>query len=187
MDFTEQIASFETQILEKKGKRSDFVQQKAGITEDIRFLQQRYSTTVETISGYDTAINKLEVARDSLKALLTIEPIQARRETTTASASEITHIYEHIDTDYVDGDSGKSYAIETLLADGKTFVYKCECPKFRFERGELANGKTCKHIKRFFVSVGGRGIRAFNKTTAVSKGLASSTASVNDHANYRYL
>lgn len=190
MDLTEQISSFETQILEKKGKRAGIVSEKARITGVIRVLQSQFTGCLDTIKAYDRSIDRLETARDALKALMTLEPIQARRGTMTASYGELTdtgeHVYQHIDTDRIQSDdTGNNYDIETLLVDRKTFVFKCECQRFRFTKGELANGKTCKHIKKLVAEIGFYSLNSFNKREAVSKGYTTSRTATSTHDNYR--
>lgn len=53
------------------------------------------------------------------------------------------------------GSSSKRYDVQFVLCIdparpySKYFVFECECPSFRFTKGELSNGKTCKHIERY--------------------------------------
>jgi len=149
MDFKSEIANLNNQIEEKQSKRK-------GVEADLYQAKQRLANEEATVRrlnvvclGYSEAINKLATARDALAALdVAHPPVVARRPREVTPEIAETHTYEVVDTDDFRGRSGW-YEIETVYVDKRFFVYRCDCPKFRFTGGEVANGKTCKHIDSF--------------------------------------
>lgn len=177
MELTEQIASFETQIQEKRGKirskQTDLAYQKqtlAIVEGNIRGINQ-------DILALRTAREKLERARDALKELLV--PIPHTYATVPLAATTVVppmeHTYEAVRVDDIRG-TNEWYKVETVLVDGSYFVFRCDCPRFRFTKGELASGKTCKHIERYAQSFTRTYFEASARVAARKSGAISRTA-----------
>ncbi len=141
MDFSQQIASLDQMIREKDAKRIGVRGDAQNITRQIESLERRRGELLTELSGYSEAIGKLNEAKAALVALGYPDPAETREVRTG------DHDYKVVSTKTVRGHRS-NYNIETVLVDRAYFVYRCDCPAFRFTTGEVASAKTCKHIER---------------------------------------
>lgn len=99
----------------------------------------RLSNEIEKLEG---AIRALE--GDSGPQVTMAEPIAFRLPDISASMAEPWYEYA-----YSPVVRAGRYDMEYVLVNKEYMVFKCDCPAFRFTKGELANGKTCKHIDSY--------------------------------------
>lgn len=156
-NFVEEINGLNAQIREKQNKDSDVVRDMATLRAQIRLYEVALRDKAKEHLRYIEVIRKLNAAVTALQALnvpATTPDLPTGWKPATIGAAvpmrdnDVVHTYKTVGSVSHRSYSGNYYEIETVLVDRSYFVYKCECEAFRFTRGELASGKTCKHIQR---------------------------------------
>lgn len=152
MDFGLEIRNLNNQIQEKQLRRQTARELVLSARRRRDAAEADAQSESEKVCAFDSTIAKLITARDALAALNATEKLQQQVDESNARTrvpAPAEHVYQTVKEFDVLGKSGTSYTIEVVCVDREHFVFKCDCMAFRFTKGELADGKTCKHIERF--------------------------------------
>ena len=155
----------EQRLEEKRAKRLD--------------AQGEAQRALNKAQEFDRVIAKLEADQASLKRIIgtSIATVPAVSETVDYRRAHFFTARGHRD----------NYIVNSVLVleNGRkvSVVLECECPAFRFTKGELRNGKTCKHITNY-VARYGRSHTALRAKTALRKAGELTGSSPLLHNNY---
>lgn len=97
-------------------------------------LQREYTLRLETL-------DKMMKAREKIAA----SPHLTRTVPVPLNTTVVVY------SEQVQGDNG-TYEVYVHLVNDEYFVFSCSCPKFRYSKGVIADGKRCKHIDRYIVN-----------------------------------